>query len=423
MIKKTALVIDRGERLSFASKLGEKLQKVWYYRPESSSYPTSPQAEIGFGVETVEKVNNFLKYAELADYLIYFDVYDGEDQEFYHRRKKKVFGGRRSADIELEKTLFIDLLDELNLNNPDYHLSHGISDALKFLEGKEDLYLKSVRNRGDFETYHYVNKLRAASWFDDLRAKTGRNAETIEILIQKTIKSVCEPGFDGFNVNGIIPDYCLVGYEDKDKNLMSKIFKETPEVLANINEAFAPFFKETGIQGHWTIESRITKEGEVFPLDPTVRSPSPSGELMQEIYPNYAEAVLDIAEGNVPDLGVYEDEDKKPIIYGAEIILKSHWHRDHELCVEIPKDCQRWVKLKNYTIRDGVHYCIPNGGAEFFGAVVGMGSTPKEAKDMATDIAKEIGADELEFCSDFSKAEEGIKEGINYGIVWEEENE
>jgi len=70
-----------------------------------------------------------------------------------------------------------------------------------------------------------------------------------------------------------------------------------------------------------------------------------------------------------------------------------------------------------------VHYCIPNGGAEFFGAVVGMGSTPKEAKDMATDIAKEIGADELEFCSDFSKAEEGIKEGINYGIVWEEENE
>jgi len=421
MINKTAIVFDRGERLSFASKLGEKLSKVWYYRPESSSYPTSPQDEIGRGLETVEKVSTFLEYAEKADYIIYFDVYDGADQEFYHQRNKNVFGGRMSAEIELQKTKFLDLLQELNLSMPDTELLHGISKALKFVEGKEDLYLKSVRNRGDFETYHYVNKLRAASWFDDLRSKTGRNAETIEILIQKAIKSVCEPGFDGLNINGVIPDYCLVGYEDKDKNLLSRIYKKTPKILADINYALAPFFKKTGFQGHWTIESRITKDGEIFPIDPTVRSPSPSGELMQEIYCNYAEAVLDVAEGKVPNLEFYEDEDKKPVIYGAEIILKSHWHRERELCVEIPKDCQRWVKLKNYTIRDGVHYCIPNGGAEFFGAVIGMGSTPKEAKDMATDIAKEIGADELEYCSDFSTAEEGIKEGINYGIIWEDQ--
>ena len=187
--------------------------------------------------------------------------------------------------------------------------------------------------------------------------------------------------------------------------------------MAEVNEMLAPYFEYFGFRGHWTIESKITKDGYVFPLDPTVRSPSPSGELMQEIYPNYAEAVLDIAEGKVPDLKIMQEGDK-PIIYGAEIILKSHWHRDHELCVEIPKDCQRWVKLKNYTIRDGVHYCIPNAGAEFFGAVVGLGTTPDEAKDMATDIAKEIGADELEFCCDFSKAEEGIEEGEKFGIEW-----
>ena len=92
MIKKTALVIDRGERLSFASKLGEKLQKVWYFRPESSSYPTSPQSEIGCGLETVEKVPNFLKYAELADYLIYFDMYDGEDQELPQEKEESFWG-------------------------------------------------------------------------------------------------------------------------------------------------------------------------------------------------------------------------------------------------------------------------------------------------------------------------------------------
>jgi hypothetical protein len=409
MINKTAIVYDRGERLSLASKLGEKLKKVWYYRPESSSYPMSLQDQIGRGLETVEKINNFLSYIDKADYLIYFDVYDGEDQDFYRQKGYTVFGGGLSSKLELDKILFLDILEKYDLPIPETYLAKGMDPMMTYLEGKKDKFIKSVRYRGDFETYHFINMKRAESWFNDLRDKVGRNSKTIEALIQELVKSACEPGYDGFNINGACPNNSLVGYEDKDKLILSRVFPETPEVLASINDALAPFFKGKGMRGHWTIESRITDEGVVYPLDPTIRSPSPSGELMCEIYDNYTEAVLEIAEGKVPELEPNAE-------YAAEIILKSQWHKEHELCVEFPKEIERWVKLKNYTVRNGTHYCIPNGGQEFFGAVIGLGKTPEEAKKKAIEHAEQIGADELQFDCDFSKVEEGIKEGKKFGI-------
>ena len=419
MINKTAIVYDRGERLSLAQKLGEKLKKVWYYRPESSSYPMSLQDEIGRGLEEVEKVNNFLSYVDKADYLIFFDVYDGADQQFYREKGYNVFGGGLSSELELDKVLFLDMLVKYNLPNPETYLAEGIEGMLAYLKDKKDMFIKSVKHRGDFETYHYVNEKRAESWFNDLKDKVGKNSATILSLIQKPVKSVCEPGYDGFNINGRCPNNSLVGYEDKDKLILSRVFRETPAILANINDSLAPFFKEKGMRGHWTIESRITDDGVAYPLDPTIRSPSPSGELMCEIYNNYAEAVLEIAEGKVPDLEI-EEEDGEPIIYAAEIILKSQWHKEHELCVEFPKEIERWVKLKNYTKRDGTYYCIPNGGQEFFGAVIGLGKTSEGAKKKAIEHAEQIGADELSFDCCFDTVEKGIKAGEKFGINWED---
>ena len=409
MINQKAIVYDRGERLSLACKLGEKLAKVWYYRPESSSYPTSPKAEIGKGLEEVEKIDNFLKYIDKADYVIYFDVYDGDDQQFYRDKGYKVFGGGKSAELELDKIFFIEALLKLGLPIPRTYRAESIDEMLDYLKDKTDKFIKSVRYRGDFETYHFVNMKRAESWFDDLKKSLGKNAKTVEALIQNRVESECEPGYDGFNVNGVCTDNCLVGYEDKDKLLLSKVFTEAPRILADINERFMPVFNELGIRSHWTIESRITKDGVAYPLDPTIRSPSPSGELMCELYDNYAEAVLEIADGKVPKLNPTAS-------YGAEIILKSNWHKEHELCVEFPKEIEKFVKLKNFTKRNGTYYCIPNGGAEFFGAVLAMGKTAEEAKKKVIEYAGQIGAEELEYSTDFEKVEKGIKEGEKFDI-------
>ena len=142
------------------------------------------------------------------------------------------------------------------------------------------------------------------------------------------------------------------------------------------------------------------------------RAPSPPSELMCEIYTNYPEIIYSLAHSKMPVL--------HPIAtYGAEIILTSPWYVKHELCVEYPKDLEKYVKLKNATRRHGVSYCVPNGNDKYFGAVVGWGSTMNGAIQQCLDVYHEIGVDELEFDENiFSKAREEIVAGRQFGLGW-----
>jgi hypothetical protein len=410
MINKKAIVFDRGLYLYLAQKLGEKLDKVYYYKPESSPYPESPQAKIGTGLPEVERVYNFHKYIDKVDYLIFFDCYDGEDQEFYRSKGYKVFGSGLSEIVEMDKVFFIEKLMELKMAIPKTYRAEGIQDMLDYLKGKKDKFIKSVRHRGDFETYHYKSMRQAIHWLDELKHNVGSREKEIEILIQDPVKSACEAGYDGFCVNGDFTSNCLCGYEIKDKGLVAKVFPETPEVLSYVNDKFAPLFKKLGYQGHWSTEIRITEDGTPYFIDPTVRGPSPPSELMCEIYENYAEAVLDIADGKAPVL-------KPKAKYGAEIILKSEWHKEHKLTVEFPKEISQWVKLKNHTWKDGAYDCIPNKNAGYFGAVVAIGNSVKEVTEKAKEYAEQIEADELCFDdSVFDKANEAIESGKKFGL-------
>jgi hypothetical protein len=410
LINKTAIVFDRGLYVYLAQKLGEGLSKVWYYKPESSPYPESPQAQIGKGLPEIERVDNFHKYIDKADYLIYFDAYDGEDQAFYREKGYKVFGSGKSEIVEMDKVYFIEKLAELGMNIPKTYRAEGIPDLLDYLKGKKDKYIKSVRHRGDFETYHFVNERQARHWLDDLKHNVGGKEHEIEILVQDPVKSACEAGYDGFCIDGNFTANCLVGYEIKDKGLVAKVFPETPKILADINDKFAPLFKKLGYRGHWSTEVRITEAGKPYFIDPTVRGPSPPSELMCEIYENYAEAVLDIADGKVPIL-------KSRAKYGAEIILKSEWHKEHKLTVEFPKEIAQWVKLKNHTYKDGAYDCIPNKNSGYFGAVVALGGSVEEATKKAMSYAEQIVADELCYDSSvFDKANEAVDSGKKFGL-------
>lgn len=410
MINQKAIVFDRGLYVYLAQKLGESLSKVWYYKPESSPYPESPQSQIGRNLPEIERVDNFLQYIDKADYLIFFDAYDGADQQFYRDKGYKVFGSGNSEIVEMDKVYFIEKLIEYNMPLPTTYRAEGIQDMLDYLKGKKDKYIKSVRHRGDFETYHYVNERHAVHWLDDLKNTVGSREREIEILIQDPVKSACEAGYDGFCIDGEYTESCLIGYEVKDKGLIAKVFPETPDILAYVNDKFSPLFKKLGYQGHWSTEVRITENGTPYFIDPTVRGPSPPSELMCEIYENYAEAVLQIADGKVPTL-------KPRAKFGAEIILKSEWHKEHKLTVEFPKEISQWVKLKNQTWKDGAYDCIPNRNAGYFGAVVALGNTVEEATKKAIEYAEQIEADELCFDSNvFDKAGEAIKSGEKFGI-------
>ena len=405
---KVAIVYDRGGLYLYCAEvLARKYKKVYYFLVDSDAYPSSIKAKIGECLN-VERIHDFWPYVDKCDIVYCFDCYDSEFLHWLRDKGYNVFGSARGGMVEVDKIKFLETLEELDLPCAETYLAEGVEDLERYLEkNKGPMWLKNL-HRGDFETRKYSNMKQIKPFLDDLRKRLGTSADDVQILVQHKIDSVCEIGYDGFCINGDFTEHAISGYEIKDRGFVGRIQKETPPILKMINDKFSPIFKEAGYYGNYSTEVRIAKNGDPYFIDPTCRVPSPPGELMCEIYENWAEATWEIAQGIVPIL--------KPVAkFGAVIIMTSEWHNEHELCVQFPSKIAKYVKLKNHTRRGNSYYCIPNGNGGFFGAVIGMGDTLDEAIKMCLDNAELVEADEFNFDpSIFDAAKEQIEGGKKY---------
>ena len=293
---------------------------------------------------------------------------------------------------------------------PFTEVTKGLDDLLTYLDGKSEKWLKSLY-RGDFETRKYVNMRQFKNWMSQyLIPKIGQNSEDIKILVQNPVKSACEAGYDGFNMNGKCLPNCMTGYEMKDKGYFGKVMAVTPKIIQDVNDKMMPIWEQAGYLGAYSAELRITEGGKAHYIDPTCRVASPPGEAMTAGLLNYSEVVDSIANEEEPVM-------KWKAEYCAELILTSDWYDKHELCVEFPKEYEDNIKLKMHTKRGGAYYCIPNGNGGFFGAVVAWDNDPKKAQEKVKAIAKEIICDELEVDGTvFAGCDEAIEAGEKFGI-------
>ena len=409
---KTAIVYDRGLYLFMAEKLAETYKKVYYYMPQSEPYPSRKTKDIGTGLK-VERIYNFWKYIDKADLIVFPDCYDGEFQHWLREKGYCVFGNGRGEKLEMDKVFFLESLEEVDLPVSRTYRAEGIDDLIQYLEKQDgERWLKTSYYRGDFETKKFKNMAQIKPWINHLRGRIGTSDKDIEILVQDPIDSEIEVGYDGFCVDGKYTNNCIVGFEVKDKGLVASIQSTPPEIVEYVNEKVSGVFEELGYRGHFSTEIRVTKEGLPYFIDPTCRLPSPPSELMTEIYENYAEIIWEVANGRVP-------VPKAKKAYGAELILTSESAEDMPLCVTMPKDIRQFVKLKNHMREGDCFYCLPNGNAQFIGAVVALGDTKEEAMKLVMEYAKKIEADDLVIDDNvFSKAEEQIANGKKHGVTF-----
>jgi hypothetical protein len=408
--KKNILVIDRGLYTYIAEALGKKANHVWYYVQDSNPYPDSPKSQIGTGLDTIERVYSPYEFINRADSIIFPDCYDSEWQIDLRSRGHNVFGGHGSEKFELDKEFFFQFLIDNGMNIPPTFKIKGLDNIIEYLQDKEDKWIKQSFFRGDFETKHHVDKNHSKSWFDDLRKKLGARSENIKVLIQDPIKKAFEVGIDTFCLNGEYAENPMVGYEIKDRGLVCKIYNKIPKIMTDINSKFSEAFKELGYYGQFSNEVRIEDDGTAYPIDWTVRVPSPPGELMTLQYTNYAEIVDSLACGELEE-PEYKDE------YGATLMLYSPWNECHELCVEYPKEYEENVKLKNHIKKDDHHIIVENGNGGYFGAVCATGKTRQEAQDKCLEIIGTVKAYQLDFsCKTFDEADEEIEKGTAHNL-------
>ena len=396
------LVVDNGLFHCVAEHLSKYYGKVYYTKPTAAAFLKGSQHIIGKGLPDVEWIEDMETHVRKVDEIFFPDINYGYLQIFLKEEGYKVVGALGGERMELDKIFFLEQLQKAGLAVPKTRRVKGLDEAWDFLKDKfnEKYWLKNAdRHRGDWETdKHDCDPWQTEIIFNEKRAELGmERCKDIELLIQEDIPDAIEIGKDTFNLNGQTPDNSLVGIEEKAQFYIAKVFKKTPPILDKVERALEPVYKSLGMQGPYSTENRIIKNGTIFPLDDCDRCGNPPTSLMLEIYQeDYARAIHSLANGEMPVLN-------PKFTHGAEIVMGSRFHEKHELHVpDIPKSLRQWVKLRNATRKENKQtYCIFNDTGGHCASVVSVGNSIDEVGGLVEERADELKLFDKEYTKGF----------------------
>ena len=411
------IVCSRGYHEYIAEAIAKQAAEVCLYTPVLGQQPRSREDMIGKGLNGVEKIDDFEAYIDKADLIVFPGEFDGEVCDRMWKEGRRAFGSGLSAELEIDRKLFLNTLKEIGLPQIKTYLAEGFDDAIAYFKKRGDitLWVKTPYTRGDFDTIKFESLNTFMSWINVQKVKLGEGAsDTIELLIQDDFPikdGGVESGGDRYIVRGVRTPKGFVGYEQKDKGYFYKVTDEFPDVVDEIDRKLEPKFKEWGYSGAWSTEMRINKDGVRRFTDVTARFGSPPSQGIVASYSTFPQDVYDVANGDMPEM-------KEVDSHGAIIILTSWWNQDHEVCVEYPNEIEDNVKLQHTYIHDKKHYCLPNDAKDgYFGAVVATGSSPEKAAKKCNEIAGQIRCVGLEYSEiNIQEMKQTIKDGEKFGI-------
>jgi hypothetical protein len=383
---KTVCVWDNGLFIECAITLARDFGKVLYYVPWQSGYPSSNITIIGRGVPNLKQIENPWPFIDEIDLWVFPDVYEGATQEFLASLGKRVWGGRRGEDLELDRAGSKEYLASLGIDIGKWYLVNGVKALRKHLERHDDQWVKISKTRGDGETFHSENYDLVKPRIDELEYKLGAKGDIMEFIVEDAINDAVEVGYDGYTIDGKYAKNAMFGIEIKDKGLVMKTLKydALPIEVSSVNDKLSQAFREFGYRGMFSSELRITRDHTPYMIDPCCRCGSPPSELMWEMVSNWADIMWEGALGTVVE----------PVFtakWGAELLLISDWGDRNWQPLEFPKSIRRNVKLRYLTIIDGKYYQVPQASAHpEIGAVVATGDTMEAAIKNVTEIAEKV---------------------------------
>ncbi len=429
----TCVVVDHGLNISIAEKLVESYKQVYLLIPNIEAYPNTDRDCIGTGLTGVTRLYSswsvedegratFRQFMDdkpdpLTTLFFFPDVGFSGMQAELRQKGFKVCGSGDADRLELDKWFFQQELKKAGLPTVKTERLVGMKALRKCLDAIPygGCFIKISHHRGLTETKKWLGSFLSSVWLDDLQCRLGRHADSQVFIVQYKIDSVGEIGTDTLSLAGEVPDNSLCGLEMKDAGYLGKVFEKQPDILQGVNEAMKPILATLGLAGHYSTEVRCVNKTEGHYIDPTIRVPSPPGEVMPEVYEkhNYAQALWDLANGRLPVL-------KPKYQYCAEIILTSRWlEEEHWLPIEFPESAAPYIKLKNHCIIDGKYFIVPNKNGGFFGGAIGLGNTAEEACKMACKYAEMVQGEDVKYEGDvMDKATEGIEAMSKIGITF-----
>ena len=312
--------------------------------------------EIGKGLPGVTRCDDYHDLMGLPedhpDYVhrwIFPDVYYAGTQRLFERLGARVWGSRRGEELELHRVESKEFLRSLGIAIGEYEVVQGITALRDFINTHPGWWVKISLTRGDSETFQAVNYRFIEAHLDELEHILGPENEDKEFVCEAPIDDAVEIAYDGFTVDGKTPDLALVGLEVKGMAYVGKFVTkaETPPQLLDVNERLAPTLAKYHYRNWLAMESRITKDGTAYVVDPCARwRASPPGEGIQLAYTNLPDILAEGSEGRVVE----------PVPAGqwlVELIMHSDYAEHHELCIQFPSSTARTSRSKTSPFATG----------------------------------------------------------------------
>lgn len=411
---KTVCFVDNGLFVSFCRNVAPAFGRALYYKPFQSAFPRTNDLAPGRGFEELEWCEQPLLEADKIDLWVFLDLYQSGLQCFLRKHGARVWGAGRGEELELNRWEFKEKLKELGL--PVQHCKHlcGIEELRSYLKSsKGTKYVKTSYVRGDFETFKSDSYAIVEPRIDELAHVLGAKKDHYEFIVEDEIPDAIEVGYDGFTIDGGFPTQAMMAYEIKDCGMIGtvKSYDKLAEPVKLVNSKTAPLFKQDNYRGFFCTEIRFTKKREAFFIDPCCRLGTPSNELLQSLFDDWAEVLWNGAEGQV-------FTPKVKARFGCLAMIVSEWATNDWLMVHYPKELDSSVKLRFHVRQKDRNYVVPQIiGIPDVGCVVGTGDTLEKAVKDCKEKAKEVKGFQVHVKTEaIDEGLEVIKQGESFGI-------
>lgn len=377
-------IVDTGLFLPMALRMAEDAKRVIYFNPDQRAFPSIRQACIGDGFSHIELARDWgeILSSDDIDLFCFPDCRFEGVQEHLETMGKAVWGSRKGVDLENKREHFMGVLDQLGLDVPPFESVTGVSELRRYLENKEDCYVKISRLRGDMETTHFRSMAMDEGWLDWLRVNFGPTADHIRFLVFDAIKTDLEIGADTYCIDGQWPNLMLNGIEGKDKCYLSAVTHrlDMPEQIQTIINSLTPMQTRFRYRNQISFEVRV-KDGKAYWGDATQRASQPGTASQHKLWGNFPDIVWQGANGILI-------EPIPTAKFSIECMITTKENKDCWDVVEIPEELVPWARFSSCAYIDG-RYCFPPDELHSgdLGWLVATGDTPREVLDRAKELA------------------------------------
>jgi hypothetical protein len=190
-----ALVVGGGLSVEIALKLAKTFSTVYYCVPCKFASANVRLAQIGCGMDDIEVVDSIYgSHFDDVDLFVFPDTGFGAEQEHLVKCGKTVWGARTGECMELQREGMKEILSALDLPVGEFSHVKGMDNLRAFLKENEDVWVKSDKYRGAFETFYSKNYKMVEPKLDEVEFKLGAFKRLIEFTVEKNLPDRVEVG-------------------------------------------------------------------------------------------------------------------------------------------------------------------------------------------------------------------------------------